>query len=72
MLLVLATETAFLQSSLLTRELTGTQWLACIGLALVLPVVVEAGKWARRRRAPQPPPVVARKAVAPARALSAW
>ena len=68
-LLVLATETAFLQRSLLTRELTGTQWLACIGLALVLPVVVEAGKWIRRRRAPQPPPVDARKAVAPARAL---
>ena len=43
-LIVLATEIGFLQRSLLTQELTGTQWLACIGLALALPVVIEAGK----------------------------
>jgi Ca2+-transporting ATPase len=43
-LLVLATEVGFLQRSLLTQELTGNEWLACIGLALALPVVIEASK----------------------------
>ena len=53
-LIVLATEVGFLQRSLLTQELTGMQWLACIALALALPVVIEAGKWIRRSRAPKP------------------
>jgi Ca2+-transporting ATPase len=35
---------------LLTTSLSGPQWLECVGLALVLPVVVEVGKWIRRRR----------------------
>jgi Ca2+-transporting ATPase len=51
---VLATRVDFLQKSLLTQALTGAQWLACLGLALVLPVVVEVAKWIRRTRAPQP------------------
>jgi hypothetical protein len=37
---------------LLATSLTGPQWLAVIGLALALPLVIEAGKWFRRRRAP--------------------
>src|SRR3954451_20619263 len=44
-LLVLATQVGFLQRSLLTQSLTGSQWLACIGLALALPVVIEGSKW---------------------------
>jgi Ca2+-transporting ATPase len=52
-LLVLATRVDFLQHSLLTQPLTGPQWLACIGLALVLPVVVEVAKAVRRARAPR-------------------
>ena len=67
-LLVLATEVGFLQRSLLTQELTGTEWLACIGLALALPLVIEASKWIRRWRAPKPPAIDAVRAVAPARA----
>jgi Ca2+-transporting ATPase len=69
-LLVSATEIGFLQRSLLTQELTGMQWLACIGLALALPVVIEASKWIRRLRTPKPPAIDAMHAVAPARALT--
>jgi len=56
-LIVLATEVGFLQRSLLTQELTGTQWLACIALALALPVVIEASKGIRRLRTPKPPAI---------------
>ena len=69
-LIVLATEVGFLQRSLLTQELTGMQWLACIALALALPVVIEAGKWIRRSRAPKPPAIDPTRAVTPARALT--
>ena len=69
-LLVSATEIGFLQRSLLTKELTGMQWLACIGLALALPVVIEASKWIRRSRAPKTPAIDPTRAVAPARALT--
>jgi P-type Ca2+ transporter type 2C len=51
-LLVLSTELAFMQRGLLTQSLTGLQWLVCLGLALVLPIVVELDKWIRRRRLP--------------------
>lgn len=67
-LIVLATQVGFLQRSLLTQPLTGPQWLTCIGLALLLPLVIEASKWIRRRRAPQPATIDAPQAVAPARA----
>ena len=50
------------------RSLTGGQWLACLGLALLLPVVIEVSKWIRRRRAPKPSAIDAPHAVAPARA----
>ena len=66
-LIVLATRVDFLQRSLLTQPLTGAQWLACIALALALPVVVEVVKAVRRRRAPRPV-FDARRAVEPARA----
>ena len=69
-LIVLATEVGFLQRSLLTQELTGTQWLACIALALALPVVIEASKGIRRLRTPKPPASDAVHAVAPTRALT--
>ena len=53
-LIFLATQLPSLQHGLLTTSLTGPQWLAAIGLALALPIVIEAGKWIRRRRAPEP------------------
>jgi P-type Ca2+ transporter type 2C len=66
-LLVLATRVDFLQHSLLTQPLTGPQWLACIGLALVLPVVIEVVKAIRRARAPRVT-IDPQLAVTPARA----
>jgi Ca2+-transporting ATPase len=53
-MLVLATQLPSLQSGLLTVPLNGRQWLACIGLSLLLPIVVEGSKWLRRRRLPAP------------------
>jgi Ca2+-transporting ATPase len=51
-LTVAATEVGFLQRWLLTTSLTGEQWLTCLGLALVFPVVVEGEKaWRRRTHA---------------------
>ena len=70
-LVVLATELRFLQHGLLTQSLTGDQWLACIGLAMVLPVVVEVDKWIRRtRRADRRREYIPEEAVNPSRALS--
>ena len=70
-LIVLATELPGLQKGLLTTSLTGKEWLACIGLAALLPLVVETGKWIRRRRAPAPAVLDAQRALAPERALGA-
>jgi Ca2+-transporting ATPase len=70
-LVLLATELPFLQRGLLTQSLSGSQWLACIGLALVLPVVVEVDKWARRRRHRETEVYATETAVSPARAVSA-
>ncbi len=69
-LVVLATELGFLQRGLLTQPLSGLEWLACIGLALVVPVVVEVDKWVRRRRHRQPAEYAPEVAVNPARAVS--
>ena len=44
------TELPGLQRALMTTSLTGPQWLACIGLALVLLIVIEVSKWIRRRQ----------------------
>ncbi|HTG47129.1 MAG TPA: cation-transporting P-type ATPase [Actinomycetota bacterium] len=65
-LLFLATQLPSLRSGLLTTSLTGLQWLAAIGLAAVLPVVIEVGKVIRRRRAPAAGAIDPRRGVAPA------
>ncbi len=49
-MVVLGTELPGFQKGLLTTSLTGHEWLACFGLAALLPVVVETSKWYRRRR----------------------
>jgi Ca2+-transporting ATPase len=69
-LVVLATELAFLQRGLMTTSLDGLQWLACVGLALILPIVVEVDKWIRRRRVSAPAPSAAVEVVNPQRALA--
>ena len=68
-LIFLATQLPSLQHGLLTTPLTGPQWLAAIGLALALPLVIEAGKWIRRQRTPELTTLDTERAVAPARAL---
>jgi len=68
-MIVLATELPGLQKGLLTTSLTGKEWLACFGLAALLPVVVETGKWIRRRRAAEASLLDVRQAVTPGRAL---
>src|SRR5262249_24522401 len=64
-LIVLATELPGLQRGLLTTSLTGKEWLACFGLAALLPVVIEAGP---RVPPPPPPPPRARGGLARRRA----
>ena len=68
-LVFLATELPHLQTALLTTPLTGPQWLAVIGLALLLPLVIEVGKLVRRRRAPRTGSLDATRVVAPERAV---
>jgi P-type Ca2+ transporter type 2C len=50
-LIVLATELPGVQSAMLTHPLTGRQWCACLGLAALLPLVIEGRKWLLRRDA---------------------
>ena len=69
-LIVLATELPGLQRGLLTTSLTGREWLACLALAALLPLTIEASKWLRRRDAPPRPPIDAQEAVSPGRARS--
>jgi Ca2+-transporting ATPase len=69
-LIVLATQLPGLQAALLTTSLTGPHWLESVGLALVLPLVIEVSKWIRRRRAPAVAAVDAQRAVAPGRAVA--
>jgi Ca2+-transporting ATPase len=66
-LIVLATELPGLEHGLLTTELTGKEWLACFGLAGLLPLVIEAGKLIRRRRTAEPAPFDVRHALEPDR-----
>jgi len=68
-MIVLATQLPLLQGALLTVSLTGAQWSAAIGLALLLPVVIEASKWVRRRRTTNGGPLDVSHALAPERAL---
>jgi P-type Ca2+ transporter type 2C len=67
-LVFLGTELPRFQGSLSTTSLSGDQWLASIGLALLLPLTVEVGKWIRRRRMPAPQAPDVAHTVAPARA----
>jgi Ca2+-transporting ATPase len=50
--IVFATELRFFQRILDTVELTGNQWLICIGAGLLVVVVSEAWKFVLRRREP--------------------
>jgi Ca2+-transporting ATPase len=67
-LVVLATELGFLQGWLATQSLSGPQWLACLGLALLLPIVAEVDKVIMRRRATTQLVLDPAAAVSPARA----
>ena len=67
----LATVLPTLRQGLMTVSLTGPQWLAAIGLALLLPLVIEGSKWVRRRRLPAAAAIDAEHAVAPSRAVAA-
>jgi Ca2+-transporting ATPase len=69
-LLFLATQLPTLQAGLLTVPLTPHQWLACAGLAALLPIVVEIGKLIRRRRSGRTTTLDPEHAVAPSRARS--
>ncbi len=44
-MILLATELPRPQGFLMTTPLTGAQWLAALGLALLLPLVIEISKW---------------------------
>jgi P-type Ca2+ transporter type 2C len=50
--------------------MSGRQWFACIGLALLLPIVIEGRKWIRRRREAAPEELEVHRAVAPGHAAS--
>jgi len=65
LMIVLATELRGLQLGLLTEPLTGRQWFACLGLAALLPLVIEGRKWLLRRSAPQAEALDVERAVAP-------
>ena len=65
-MIVLATELPGLQQGLLTESLTGRQWFACLGLAALLPLVIEGRKWLLRRpRRDEDEVLDVRRAVAP-------
>ncbi len=51
-MIAIATELPGLQKGLLTTELSGRQWFACVGLAALLPIVIEGRKFLRRRATP--------------------
>jgi Ca2+-transporting ATPase len=67
-MLFLATQLPTLQQGLLTAPLTPREWLVCVGLAALLPIVVEVAKLVRRHRAAQPEPADVEGAVSPERA----
>jgi P-type Ca2+ transporter type 2C len=69
-MLLLGTQLPTLQQALLTTSLTPRQWLVCLGLAAVLPLVVELSKAIRRRRSAEIDSVDVAHAVSPERALA--
>ena len=66
---IAAVELAFMQRLLSTTPLSGGQWVACVALALVVPIVIELSKILRRRRLASHAPVDVAHAVSPARGL---
>ena len=54
----------------MTTSLTGRQWLEAVGLALLLPIVIEVSKWIRRRRLGDHVVLDVQHAVSPARAAA--
>jgi len=69
-MIVLATQLPGLQAGLLTTSLTGLQWLASIGLAALLPLVIETSKWIGPPRAVATSVIDPQRAVVPGRAVS--
>src|SRR3954468_17933267 len=66
-LIIVATELPGVQRELQTESLTGRQWFACLGLAALLPLVIEGRKWLLRRGAAQAEALDVQRAVAPGR-----
>jgi Ca2+-transporting ATPase len=65
-------EVSFMQEFMPTVSLSASEWMTCIGLALILPVVVEAHKAFIRSHGGRPLITFnAEQAVAPQRARSA-
>ena len=50
LLVIAGVELGFMQRLLESTSLTAPQWLLCIGLAIVLPIVIELKKLVVRRR----------------------
>ena len=50
-LTVVSVEIGFMQRFVGTVSLSGSEWLICLGLAAIVPLVIETEKWMRRRRA---------------------
>jgi hypothetical protein len=66
---LIASRAAGPAKGLLATSPTGKEWLACLGLAALLPLVAEIGKWIRRRRVAAPAVLDAQRALSPERAL---
>jgi Ca2+-transporting ATPase len=64
-MIAIATELPGLQKGLLTTELSGRQWFACVGLAALLPIVIEGRKWLHRRATPDDEVLDVRRAIQP-------
>ena len=66
-IIVAAVELTVMQRILLTESLSGGEWLVCLGLALVVPIVVELHKVFMRRRMSNKP-LAPQQVVSPERA----
>jgi Ca2+-transporting ATPase len=66
-MLLLATQLPTFQQALLTTSLSQLEWITCLALAAVLPLVVEISKAVRRRAARVGEPVEVQQAVSPER-----
>ena len=67
---IVAVEWTFMQKLLATTSLTGGQWVSCLALSLVVPIVIELSKIPRRTRLVAPAPVDPEHAVNPGRAIA--